>query len=94
MNQAEEKRLADLARTAKNLRDCIGAADSMLRSWARHKPEARELYLSLSDRHYGRWNTGVGLPAEVVEADLVPVLKLIRNRCAEELRALSAEIKR
>ena len=92
MNKAEENRLSELARTAKNLRACIDAADAMMRSWARHKPEAGEIYLSMSDRRVSRWHTGVNLPAEVVQADLVPVLKRIRDEAAKQLRDLAPEI--
>ena len=92
MNKAEENRLSDLARTAKDLRACIDAADSMMRSWAKHKPEAGEIYLSMSDRRVSRWHTGVHLPAEVVQADLVPVLKHIRDEAAKQLRDLAPEI--
>ena len=93
MNKTEEAKLADVARTAKNLRECIDAADSMMRAWARHKAEAGEIYVSLSDRRSaGRWHTGVNLPAEVVQADLVPVLKRIRDEAAKQLRDLAPEI--
>jgi len=92
MNKTEEQKLAELARTAKNLRECIDAADSMMRSWAKHRPEAGEIYVSLSDRRSARWHTGVNLPAEVVHASLVPVLKGIRGEAAKQLRELSAEI--
>lgn len=92
MNKTEEAKLAEVARTAKNLRECIDAADSMMRSWARHKAEAGEIYVSLADRRGARWHTGVNLPAEVVQADLVPVLKGIRDEAAKQLRELSAEI--
>lgn len=93
MNKAEENRLSELARTAKDLRTCIDAADSMMRSWAHHKAEAGEIYLSMSDRRGSRWHTGVHLPAEVVQAALVPVLKSIRDEAAKKLRELSPEIK-
>lgn len=92
MNKAEEHRLSELARTAKDLRACIDAADSMIRSWARRKAEAGEIYLSLSDRRGTRWHTGVNLPAAVVQADLVPVLKRIRDEAAKQLRELAPEI--
>ena len=92
MNKAEENRLSELARTAKNLRECVDAADSMMRSWAKHKPEAGEIYLSMSDRRSARWHTGVNLPAEVVQADLVPVLKRIRDEAAKQIRDLAPEI--
>lgn len=94
MNRTEENRLADLAKTARRLRECIDAADSMLRSWAKHKSEARDVYVSMSDRLSPRWNAGMHFPAEVVTDNLIPVLRAIRDRCVAELRALPAEIKR
>jgi len=102
VNKAEESRLADLARRAHDLRECISAAESMLRAWKRHKPERErwvksetrnEIYVSLADRRTSRWHTGVHMPADVVERELLPVLKDIRDKCIEELRELPAEIK-
>lgn len=93
MNKAEEVRLADVARTAKDLRECIDHADSMMRSWSRHKAESGDIYLSMSDRRVSTWHAGVHLPAEVVQAVLVPVLKSIRDEAAKKLRELSPEIK-
>lgn len=102
MNKAEEDRLAALARKAHDLRECIRSADNMLRSWERHKAErerwvksetSNEIYISLSDRRVSSWHTGINILADAVEHDLVPILKLIRKRCAEELRDLPAEIK-
>ena len=92
MNKTEEAKIAALARTANDLRTCIDAADSMMRSWARHKAEAGEIYISLSDRRGNRWHTGVNLPAGVVQADLVPVLRRIRDEAAKQLRDLAPEI--
>lgn len=92
MNRAEENRLSDLARTAKNLRECIDAADSMIRSWSRHRSDAGDIYVSMSDRRSSRWHTGVHLPATVVQSDLVPVLKRIRDEAAKQLRDLAPEI--
>lgn len=92
MNKAEENRLSELARTAMNLRKCIDAADSMMRSWAKHKSRAGEIYVSLSDRRTSQWHTGVHLPADVVQADLVPVLKRIRDEAAKQLRELPTRI--
>jgi hypothetical protein len=95
MNKAEEQRLATLAKTAFNLRETIDKADAMMRSWSRHRKEpgrseSGEIYLSLSDRRVSTWHTGVNLPAEVVQAELVPVLKRIRDTAATQLLALSA----
>ena len=92
MTKTEEAKLAEVARMAKNLRECVDRADSMLRSWSQHKKEAGEIYVSLSDRRVSTWHTGVHLPAEVVQASLVPVLKSIRDAAVKQLRELSAEI--
>ena len=92
MNKAEEARLANVARTAANLRECVNAADSMMRSWAKHKTEAGEIYISLSDRRSSRWHTGANLPADVVQTFLLPVLKRIRDESAKQLRELDPKI--
>jgi len=94
MNKASETRLAETARTAKNLRECINNADSMLRSWARHKADTvaglpdRDIYMSMSDRRCARWHTGASMSTEVVQTELVPVLKRIRDNAIAELAAL------
>lgn len=88
MNKAEERQLEELARTAKALRKTIDSADSMLRSWARHRKEAGTISLYLTDRRVSRWRCNVNLPAEIVQTDLVPILKRIRSEATERLRAL------
>ena len=91
MNKAEENQLSELARKARNLRECIDAADLMLQSWAQHKAEAGEIYVALGDRRHDWWNTRVSLPVEVVQADFVPMLRRIRDEAATQLRHLALE---
>jgi hypothetical protein len=93
MTKTEEARLAEVARTAKNLRECIDSADSMIRSWARHKKEAGDISVFLSDRRVSRWHCSINLPADVVQAELIPVLSRIRDEAAKQLRELDPEIK-
>lgn len=45
------------------MRECIGCAESMMRSWAKHKAEAGDIYLLLSDRRvpgWPRWSLSIG----------------------------------
>lgn len=88
MNKNEEAKLAEVARTAKNLRESADKAATMMRSWSRHKNKTGEIYLSLSDRRDHHWHTGVHLPAEVVQRELVPILKRIRDEALAQLAAL------
>jgi len=88
MTKTDEAKLADAARTAKDLRDCVDHANSMILSWARHRKEAGEIYVSLADRRTTRWHTGVHLPSAVVEAELIPILKRIRENATAQLQAL------
>jgi hypothetical protein len=88
MTKNEEARLAAVARTAKNLRESADNAKSMLAAWSRHKSKAGEIYLSLSDRRDHRWHTGVHLPVEAVQRELVPILKRIRDEALAQLAAL------
>lgn len=89
MTKKEEAALASLARTAKDLRATVDHADSMIRSWARHKTKAGEIYVSLSDRREHHWHTGVHLPATMVQELLIPILKRIRAEATEQLRQLA-----
>jgi hypothetical protein len=89
MNRKEEQALKETARRAKVLRETIDSADSMIRSWARHKKEAGTVSLYLTDRRHSSWRCSIDMPAEVIQADLVPVLKKIRQVAREELAALS-----
>ena len=93
MNKEEERRLMKLARQAADLRACIDGANSLLRSWTRHKADAGEIYLSLMDRRHSRWHAGANLTATAVQTELVPVLKRIRDNAVEQLRALAPEIR-
>ena len=88
MNKTEETKLAEVAREAKNLRESADKAKSMLAAWSRHKGKTGEIYLSLSDRRDHHWHTGVHLPAEVVQRELVPILKRIRDEALAKLVAL------
>jgi hypothetical protein len=93
MNKAEEKRLAELAKEAADLRKVIDNAAAMMRSWAhRRKTITGEVYLSLNDRRSPYWNAGVHLPAEQVQKELVPILQKIRTAAQQKLRELKAEI--
>ena len=90
MNQKEEQALKDTARQAKVLRETIDSADSMIRSWGRHKKDAGDISLFLADRRsHGRWSCNINLPAEMVQSDLIPVLKKMRQAARDELAALS-----
>lgn len=88
MTKNEEIKLAEVARTAKNLRESADKAATMIRAWSRHKGKAGEIYLSLSDRRDHHWHTGVHLPAEAVQRELVPILKRIRDEALDQLAAL------
>lgn len=89
MTKKEEAALAALARTAKDLRGTVDNAESMIRSWARHKAKAGEIYVSLSDRREHYWHVGVHLPATTVQEMLIPILKRIRAEATEKLQQLS-----
>lgn len=90
MNRKEEQALKATAREAKVLRETIDSADSMIRSWARYSKEAGAISLFLADRRsHGRWSCNIDLPAEVVQSDLIPVLKKIRQAARDGLAALS-----
>jgi hypothetical protein len=88
MTKNEEARLAEVARTVKNLCESADKATTMLRTWRRHKGKAGEIYLSLSDRRDHHWHTGVHLPAEAVQRELVPIPKCIRDEAITQLAAL------
>jgi len=92
MNKREEARLAATAKEAQALRKTIDNADSMIRSWARHKcsigSQPGTVYLSLSDRRHSSWHCGVELPAAVVERDLITILKRIRSEATAQLAEL------
>lgn len=89
MTHDEEKTLSTVARQAKDLRATVDRCDSMLRSWARHRKEvAGAVHVSLSDSGATRWYVQAALPAAVIQAELVPVLKRIRDQAARELKAL------
>lgn len=89
MNRKEEQALRASARKAADLRQTIDSADSMLRSWARHKKEEGDISLFLADRRYSPWRCNINLPAQEVQAKLVPVLKEIRREAKEQLAALT-----
>lgn len=89
MNRKEEQALKDIARRAKVLRETIDAADSMIRSWARHRKGAGTISLYLADRRTTRWSCSINLPAEQIQAELVPVLKAIRQAARDGLAALA-----
>jgi hypothetical protein len=89
MNKIEEKNLAQAARRAKDLRECVDKANSMILSWSRHKKQAsKAIGVSLSDRSNYRWHVSIDLPSELVTFELMPILKRIRDAAAKELREL------
>lgn len=89
MNRKEEQALKETARRAADLRHTIDSAESMLRSWSRHKKKAGKISLFLTDRRsLGRWSCNVNLPALEVQAKLVPVLKEVLREAKEQLAAL------
>ena len=94
MTQAEEAKLADLARTAKHLRKCIDTTSSMLRSWADHGPRSGEIYhISLMDHRGEWWHASGKLPVDVVQMHVIPTIEHINHEAMELLRDLTPEIK-
>jgi len=88
MNKKQETELLEVARKVKALRECATKADAMIRSWASHKPKSKDVYISLSDNNNSRWHVGVNLSTDVVQNELIPILKRIRDKANEELKAL------
>ena len=93
MNQDEEAKLARLARTARNLRECIDTTESMLRSWADHKPRTGEIYdITLRDHRGEWWHASGRLPADVVQMHVIPIIEHLNHEATKLLRDLAPEI--
>ena len=63
-----------------------------IRSWAEEESGGSGLELAPESESGSGWYAGVSLPAEVVQAELMPVLKRIRDAAWEALRNLPANI--
>jgi uncharacterized SAM-dependent methyltransferase len=85
MNKKQETELMEVARKVRTLRDSATKADSLIRSWAKHSPKSNEIYVALSDMGNSRWYVGTDLSAEIVQNELIPILRRIRDKAIEEI---------
>lgn len=99
MTNDQENRLIEMATRVERLRKTVNKTDSMIRSWARRKSERKafgttinEISLWLSDRGNHKWSVGIDLPSEMIDKELIPILKRVRDRARSELRSMEASI--